>query len=69
MSGLAFLALAIGICAVGTLIVMVVHRRPRQGPQASIEAFSRQLEVLGRSAGRPVPDQRGRRHRRRGRGR
>jgi hypothetical protein len=69
VTSLAFLALAVGICLIGTLIVMVVHRRPRQGSEASIEAFARQLEVLGRSAGRPTPDGDRRRSRRRSRGR
>lgn len=69
MTSLAFLALAVVICLVGFVIVMIVHRRPRQGAEASIEAFSRQLQVLGRSAGRPMPEPRGRRSRRRARGR
>jgi hypothetical protein len=67
VTSLAFLLLAVGISVVGTVIVMILHRRPRQGPDASIEAFARQLEVLGRSAGRPVPGpdrRRGRRRRR-----
>lgn len=55
MSSFAFLLIAVGITVLGSLVVMVVHRRPRQSADASIEAFARQLEVLGRSAGRPVP--------------
>jgi hypothetical protein len=55
VSSLAFLALAGGLILVGSLIVLAVHRHPRQGAEASIEAFARQLEVLGRRPGRPVP--------------
>ena len=54
MSSLVYLALAVGICLVGFAVVMVVHRRPRQGPHDSIEAFNRQLEVLGRFSDRPA---------------
>lgn len=54
MSSLVYLLLAVGICLVGFAVVMVVHRRPRQGPHDSIEAFNRQLEVLGRFADRPT---------------
>lgn len=67
MSSLAYLALAVGICLVGTIIVMVVHRRPKQGPHDSVDAFSKQLEVLGRFVDRPPPAP-ARRSRRRRRG-
>ena len=69
MSSLAYLGLAVAICLIGFVIVMVVHRRPRQGPHDSIDAFSRQLEVLGRFADRPPPQPGERRGRRRLRGR
>ena len=69
MSSLVYLLLAVGICLVGFVVVMIVHRRPRQGPHDSIDAFSRQLEVLGRFADRPPPEPGERRTRRRLRGR
>jgi hypothetical protein len=69
VSSLVYLALAVGICLVGFVVVMIVHRRPREGPHDSIDAFSRQLEVLGRFADRPPPEPGSRRARRRLRGR
>jgi hypothetical protein len=69
VSSLVYLAVAAGICLVGFMVVMIVHRRPRQGPHDSIDAFSRQLEVLGRFASRPTQEPGARRPRRRLRGR
>ena len=68
MSPLAYLVLAAAICVVGTVVVMVAHRKPREGPNDSIDAFSRQLEVLGRFVDRPA-DGPGARPRRRWRAR
>ena len=68
MSSLVYLLVAVAICLVGFAVVMVVHRRPRQGPHDSIEAFNRQLEVLGRFADRPAAGPRRGRPRRRLRG-
>jgi hypothetical protein len=69
VSSVAYLVLALAICLVGTVVVMIVHRRPREGPHDSIDAFSRQLEVLGRFVDRRGPAPGGRRPRRRLRGR
>ena len=52
MTGLAYLGLALVLCVIGVVAVMVASRKPRQGPHDSIDAFSRQLEVLGRFVGR-----------------
>jgi hypothetical protein len=68
VSSLIYLLVALGICLVGFAVVMVVHRRPRQGPHDSIDAFNRQLEVLGRFADKSAPQPGPRRARRRARG-
>jgi hypothetical protein len=68
VTALAYLGLALVLCIVGVVAVMVTSRKPREGPHDSIDAFSRQLEVLGRFVDRP-PDGADRRSRRRWRSR
>jgi hypothetical protein len=69
VSSIAYLLIAAGICLIGFAVVMYVHRRPRQGPHDSIDAFNRQLEVLGRFVDHPPAEAGARRPRRRFRAR